>query len=152
MTFFALQEIRSFIQISDKVATAGQPTPSQFADIKAAGYEVVVNLAPPGSTHAIANEQELVEAQGMEYVYLPVNWEEPTLDDIDRFFSTLKEQVERSVFVHCALNMRVSTFMYLYRRTQQQVSDEVAIESMNQIWTPNETWQAFIDQVLDHYQ
>ncbi len=152
MTSPTLQEIRSFIQISEKVATAGQPTASQFADIKAAGYEVVVNLAMPNSTNAIANEQELVETQGMEYIYLPVIWEEPTLDDINRFFNTLKANAERQIFVHCALNMRVSAFMYLYQRTQQQVSHEVAIESMNQIWTPNEIWQTFIDQVIENYQ
>lgn len=152
MTSPDLQEIRSFIQISEKIATAGQPIASQFADIKAAGYEVVVNLAMPNSTNAIANEQELVEAQGIEYIYLPVVWEKPTLNDIDRFFKTLKENSERPIFVHCALNMRVSAFIYLYRRTQQQVSHELAIESMNRIWTPNEIWQAFIDQVIKHYQ
>jgi uncharacterized protein (TIGR01244 family) len=143
-----LEQIHGFIQISDKIATAGQPTADQFADIRAAGYEVVVNLAMPNSTNAIAHEQELVEAQGMEYVYLPVVWEEPTLSDIDRFFNTLETNADKPVFVHCALNMRVSAFMYLYQRTQNQVSHEVAVENMNKIWTPNETWQAFIDQVL----
>jgi protein tyrosine phosphatase (PTP) superfamily phosphohydrolase (DUF442 family) len=152
MTSPALEEIHSFIQISEKIATAGQPTAEQFAEIKAAGYEVVVNLAPPNATNAIANEKELVETQGMEYVYLPVVWEEPTLNDIDRFFSTLEVNSQRQVFVHCALNMRVSAFMYLYRRIQKRVSNEVAIEAMNQIWTPNDTWQAFIDQALEHYQ
>jgi hypothetical protein len=74
--------------------------------------------------------------------------EEPTLNDIDRFFNTLETNADKLVFVHCALNMRVSAFMYLYQRTQKQVSHEVAVENMNKIWTPNETWQAFIDQVL----
>ena len=152
MTSPALEKIHNFIQVSEKIATAGQPTAEQFAEIKAAGYEVVVNLAMPNSTNAIANEKELVETQGMEYVSLPVVWEAPTLDDIDRFFNVLEENSERPVFVHCALNMRVSAFMYLYRRIQQQVRGDVAIETMNQIWTPNDTWQAFIDQVLEHYQ
>lgn len=152
MTALTLEEIHSFVQISEKIATAGQPTVEQFAEIKAAGYEVVVNLAMPNSTNAIANEKELVEAQRMEYIYLPIVWEAPTLNDVDRFFNTLEMNSERLVFVHCALNMRVSAFMYLYRRIQQRVSDDVAIEAMNQIWTPNDTWQAFIDQVLKHYQ
>ncbi len=152
MTSPTLEEIHGFVQISEKIATAGQPTAEQFAEIKAAGYEVVVNLAMPNSTNAIANEKELVETHGMEYVYLPVVWEKPTLNDIDRFFKTLEMNSERSIFVHCALNMKVSAFMYLYRRIQQGVSDDVAIETMNQIWTPNDTWQAFIDQVLNHYQ
>jgi protein tyrosine phosphatase (PTP) superfamily phosphohydrolase (DUF442 family) len=144
----ALQAIHNYIQISDKIATAGQPTESQFADIHNAGYEVVVNLAMPNSTNAIAHEQDLVEAEGMEYIHLPVVWEEPKLEDIDRFFLTLKQNADRPVFVHCALNMRVSAFIYLYRRIKHQVSDEIAKPDMNRIWEPNETWQAFIDRVL----
>jgi uncharacterized protein (TIGR01244 family) len=152
MSNSALEQIHNFIPISDHLATAGQPTESQFADIRSAGYQVVVNLAMPNSTNAIAHEQELVEAQGMQYIPIPVVWEEPTLDDIDRFFNTLEMNADKPVFVHCALNMRVSAFTYLYRRIRQGVSDGEAIATMNQIWTPNETWQRFIDRVLEHYQ
>jgi protein tyrosine phosphatase (PTP) superfamily phosphohydrolase (DUF442 family) len=144
----ALEPIHNYIQISEKIATAGQPTESQFADIRNAGYEVVVNLAMPNSTNAIAHEQDLVEAQGMEYIYMPVVWEEPKLEDIDRFFSTLEQNSDRPVFVHCALNMRVSAFVYLYRLVKQQTSDEIAKADMNRIWEPNEIWQAFIDRVI----
>jgi uncharacterized protein (TIGR01244 family) len=151
MSNTALEQIHNFIPISDHWSTAGQPTESQFADIRSAGYEIVVNLAMPNSTNAIAHEQALVEAQGMQYVYIPVVWEEPTLDDIDRFFQTLDTNADKPIFVHCALNMRVSAFTYLYRRIRQGVSDEEAIATMNRIWIPNETWQAFIDRVLAHY-
>jgi uncharacterized protein (TIGR01244 family) len=147
-----LEQIYNFIPISDRVATAGQPSEAQFADIRAAGYEVVVNLAPPSSTNAIAHEQDLVEAQGMQYVYIPVAWEEPTLDDVDRFFNTLEKNLDKPVFVHCALNMRVSAFVYLYRRIRQHEDHEEAIADLNKIWTPNATWQTFINTVIAHYQ
>jgi uncharacterized protein (TIGR01244 family) len=152
MSNATLEQIHNFIPISDHLATAGQPTESQFADIRSAGYQLVVNLAMPNSTNAIAHEQALVEAQGMQYVHIPVVWEEPTLEDIDRFFNTLEANADKPVFVHCALNMRVSAFTYLYRRIRQGVRDEEAIATMNRTWTPNETWQAFIDRVLAHYQ
>ena len=35
----------NFIQLTDSFGTSGQPTAEQFADIAAAGYAAVVNLA-----------------------------------------------------------------------------------------------------------
>jgi protein tyrosine phosphatase (PTP) superfamily phosphohydrolase (DUF442 family) len=146
-----LSEIYNFIQISDAVATAGQPTPAQFPDIHAAGYRVVINLALPNSTNAIPDEQTLVESQGMEYVHIPVIWEEPTLVDLDRFFQVMDQNQGNPVFVHCAMNMRVSAFIYLYRVVRQGLDLEVAQQDLQQIWTPNPVWQAFIDRALQHY-
>jgi hypothetical protein len=44
--------------------------------------------------------------------------------------------------------MRVSAFMYLYRRLHENISDEDAKKDLNQIWIPNEIWQKFIEQVM----
>ncbi|AFZ32771.1 Beta-lactamase hydrolase-family protein [Gloeocapsa sp. PCC 7428] len=145
-------EIYNFLQVSDAIATAGQPTAQQFADIKAAGYEVVVNLALPTSTHAIANEQKIVEDLGMDYVHIPVIWEKPTLEDIERFFHVMQANADKNVFVHCAMNMRVSAFVYLYRVIHEQTSVEEAKQDLQRIWQPNDTWQQFIDKVIAHYQ
>jgi len=46
------------------------------------------------------------------------------------------------------MNMRVSVFIYLYRRLVLSESDEAASFPMRVVWTPDETWQAFIDQAL----
>jgi protein tyrosine phosphatase (PTP) superfamily phosphohydrolase (DUF442 family) len=145
-------DILNFVQISETIATAGQPTAEQFSAIKDAGYQTVVNLALTTSTNAIPNEQQIVESQGMRYVHIPVIWENPTQDDLDRFFSTMNENTDRKVFVHCAMNMRVSAFMYLHRRIQESLSDEIAKQDLYRVWTPNETWQAFIDQMLEKYR
>ncbi|MDX2099082.1 MAG: protein tyrosine phosphatase family protein [Leptolyngbyaceae cyanobacterium bins.59] len=146
-----LTDIRSFLQLSETIATAGQPTESEFALIRAAGYEVVVNLALPSSNHALSNEQEIVESQGMTYLHLPVMWETPTLEDLEQFFSILDSNSPKNMFIHCALNMRVSTFMYLYRVLRGGVDEVDARVDMERIWTPNPIWQAFIDRAMQHY-
>ena len=64
--------IPNFLQLSETVATAGQPTEAQITAIQAAGYRVVINLALPTSTNALPNEQALVEALGMTYIHIPV--------------------------------------------------------------------------------
>ncbi|MBD2014157.1 protein tyrosine phosphatase family protein [Microcoleus sp. FACHB-53] len=165
-----IEQIYNYLKLSDSVATGGQPTEAQFSLIKEAGYQVVVNLARPDSPKAIPNEQALVESLGMGYASIPVDWENPTLEDVARFFSVMeaicaspKGRRQRRtqqrfaiatqpVFVHCAANMRVSAFMYLYRLIYEGISDEQAKSDLQKIWTPNDTWQAFIQQVIEHYQ
>jgi len=145
------QDIYNFLKISDTIATAGQPTEAEFSIIRDSGYQVVVNLALPESTNALPNEKAVVESQGMQYIHIPVIWERPTLEDFQRFVSVLETKVDKNIFVHCAMNMRVSAFIYLYRRIYQHMSDEDAKKDLHQIWVPNDTWQQFISQVIQHY-
>jgi protein tyrosine phosphatase (PTP) superfamily phosphohydrolase (DUF442 family) len=146
-----LIDILNFLQICELVGTGGQPTPEQFADIEAAGYKVVVNLAMPDSTNALPNEAELVREQGMVYVHIPVAWEDPRDVDLDRFFEVMALYRDQKVFVHCALNWRVSSIVYLYRVIQQGVPMEVAGESLLKIWKPNPVWRSFIERSLVRY-
>jgi uncharacterized protein (TIGR01244 family) len=148
----SIEEIYNYLKISDSVATAGQPTEAQFLIVKESGYQVVVNLARPDSPNALPNEQAIVESIGMHYIHIPVIWENPTLEDISRFFSVMETNADKPVFVHCAANMRVSSFVYLYRLVRAGTSEEQAKQDLHRIWTPNETWQRFIQQVRDYYQ
>ena len=148
MTAVELTAIRNYLAISPTLATAGQPTPQQFEAVAQAGYTVVVNLALSTSDHAIANEAELVSSLGMTHFHIPVVWEAPTPADLAIFFKVMEKNQDRSVFVHCALNMRVSAFVYLYRVLRLGVDSSVALADLHRIWQPNPTWQAFIDNAL----
>ena len=138
--------ITNYLAISDTLGTAGQPTSDQFAAIRAARYEVVVNLAMPDSPNALPNEGELVAAEGMDYVHIPVVWESPTMADLERFFAAMDQNRGRKVFVHCALNMRVSCFVCLYRVLRLGIPVEEAWQDVLAIWEPNETWQQFMEK------
>jgi protein tyrosine phosphatase (PTP) superfamily phosphohydrolase (DUF442 family) len=144
-------EICNYLCISDTVGSAGQPEPRQFANIRAAGYEVVINLAMPTSTNALPNEGELVTAQGMEYVHIPVVWENPTRENLACFFDTLDRCQGKKLFVHCVLNMRASVFIFLYRTIRQRISPEVAGEALLKIWRPDGVWLQFLNNSLADY-
>ncbi|MBW4484070.1 MAG: protein tyrosine phosphatase family protein [Tildeniella torsiva UHER 1998/13D] len=148
MTADSLQAIRSYLAISPTLGTAGQPTAEQFKVVADAGYAVVVNLALSTSDHAIPSEAELVKSLGMTHFHIPVVWEAPTLADLEIFFKVMDRNRDLKVFVHCALNMRVSAFVYLYRVLRLGIDPDVAIADLHRIWQPNPTWQAFIDQSL----
>jgi len=52
------------------------------------------------------------------------------------------------LFHHCAANMRVSTFLALYRILALGWPRAAALAEMAAIWQPNAQWQAFIEQQL----
>ena len=140
-----LEEISNFLQISANLATSGQPNVEQFQAIADFDYEVVINLALPTSDRAIANESEIVQSLGMEYIAIPIIWENPTVTDLDQFLQAMDKRKNQKIFVHCAKNMRVSAFVYLYRRLSLNCEHEQAIADLHKIWQPNEVWQKFID-------
>ncbi|HZG37779.1 MAG TPA: protein tyrosine phosphatase family protein [Nodosilinea sp.] len=148
MTAAELNAIRNYLALSPVLGTAGQPTPEQFAAVAQAGYTVVINLALSTSDHAIPHEAELVKSLGMTHFHIPVVWEAPTPADLEIFFKVMERNSDRKTFVHCALNMRVSAFVYLYRVLRQGVDPAVALADLHRIWHPNPTWQAFIDKAL----
>ena len=70
------------------------------------------------------------------------------LDDALRFFEVMQANQNKKVFVHCAANMRVSAFMFLYRTLCQNMPVAEAQKDLNKIWVPEPHWQSFIDQVI----
>lgn len=151
MSESTLEEIYNFLPISERIGTAGQPTEAQLPAIVAAGYQVVVNLLPETSGEALSGEREQFEAEGLGYISIPVFWTEPTLTDLEEFFAVMETNAERRVFVHCAANMRVSAFIYLYRTLRLHVPEEEAAQDLKRIWTPNPIWQRLLQQAIAHY-
>ena len=144
-----LEQLTNYYPISPLILTAGQPTAEQIALLGEAGCDVVINLARPSSPNALAEEAVLVAAQGMTYIAIPVVWEEPLLDDLARFFAVMEANRARKVFVHCVVNYRVSTFIYLYRVLRLGADPDEAIWDLRAIWEPDETWSAFIAAAMD---
>lgn len=144
--FPALNPIYAFRAFSEQLATAGQPTETQFALVRDAGFETVINLALVNSTGAIPDEDLVIEDLGMNYISIPVRWEDPKETDLNRFFAVMDERKnQEKLFVHCIANKRVSAFLYLYRVLREGVSEPEARADMHSIWTPNEVWQPFLD-------
>ena len=141
--------ITNYLAISDTLGAGGQPAAEHFAVIRATGFEVVVNLAMSTSTNALPNEGELVAAQGMAYVRIPVAWEAPTEEDLQRFFAVMDRNRGRKVLVHCALNKRVSCFVFLYRVLRLEAPAPEAWQDVLAIWEPNEVWQRFVHNMLE---
>jgi hypothetical protein len=102
----------------------------------------------PSSTYALKGEAELVTGLGLNYIHLPVTWEAPEFAQLRRFFLILQSLNEELTWVHCARNMRVSAFVFLYRRLCLGESEEAASYPLREVWEPNPIWQQFIRDAL----
>ena len=140
-----IENICNFLQLSNRIATAGQPTIEQYPAIAIAGYQVVINLALKDSPKALADEGSIASNLGLEYIDIPVEWDAPTLEKLQEFVSVMDVHIEQKIFVHCAANKRVSVFMYLYRQIHQGVDETTARRDLAKIWVPNQIWQNLID-------
>ncbi len=147
MTRTTLNHLKNFYPYSDTLATAGQPAADDFRRIKEAGYNLIINLALPDSPGAIADEETLVRNTGCDYLHIPVDFKTPTKEDLVNFFRAMEENRDKSIFVHCAYNWRVSVFIYLYRTIQCGEDPNTAIRELRAIWTPDSVWQNFMDDM-----
>jgi protein tyrosine phosphatase (PTP) superfamily phosphohydrolase (DUF442 family) len=143
-----LSKIYNFRAISERLGTAGQPTEGQFQAVREAGFEAVINLALPTSDNALANEGSIVTGLGMSYIHIPVNFQAPTPKDFQSFCRVMEAFEGRRVFVHCAANMRVSAFVFLYRVLRQHIPQAAAAPDLHAIWEPDGVWGQLIEEQL----
>mgnify|MGYP003577763924 CR=1 FL=1 len=135
-------------QVFDWLWTSGQLSERDIAELPALGVETVINLALPTSSNALPGEAELITVHGINYIHILVVWEAPQLEELSTFFAILDALNGKKIWVHCARNMRVSSFIYLYRKLRLAEPEEQGMFPMKEVWTPNETWQKFIDHAL----
>lgn len=140
--------ILNHIQVLDNLHTSGQPNPEEFEQIRDAGVATVMNLAMPDSNGALENEAHLVTSFGMNYVHIPVQWENPQEEQFELFRSILTKQLPRKiVWVHCAMNWRVSSFVYLFKINELGIDRQAAYSDLLKVWSPNDVWEQFIKRL-----
>ena len=142
------ESIRNFCRLDDRISTGGQPTEEQLAALAASGVQAVINLALPTSTYALPDEQAVVTGLGMEYVAIPVVFEAPTAADFARFCAEMAARRGQRLFIHCALNCRVSSFVALHRVLHEGWPRDAAWAALREIWEPDEVWSRFLEERL----
>jgi protein tyrosine phosphatase (PTP) superfamily phosphohydrolase (DUF442 family) len=126
------------------LATAGQPTETQLQDIASGSYQVVINLGLYDQKYCLQDEKGLVRSLGMNYYHIPVNFQAPKLEDLEKFFLVMDETENKKIFIHCAANKRVSCFLALYGENKLGWSREKADALIHSIWKPDKVWSSFI--------
>jgi protein tyrosine phosphatase (PTP) superfamily phosphohydrolase (DUF442 family) len=143
-----LETTLNFRQLTPQLATAGQPDKEVLQRLGQSGYEVVINLGLAEADYAVAGEQAILESQAIRYIHLPVSFQQPAIEDFRTFRQLLKSLTGRKLFIHCAANKRVSVFLALYRVIEEGWPWSEARQGIEDLWQPDEIWQAFIHKTL----
>jgi protein tyrosine phosphatase (PTP) superfamily phosphohydrolase (DUF442 family) len=149
-----MKDIYNYLYWNGKLSSSGMPKPEQLKSVAKAGVQVVINLATSKSEGAIPNEGELVRNLGMEYIHIPVDWNNPTKQNLDDFMRPMDDHQDEHVLVHCQANFRASAFVSLHRVLRQGWQVDDALEVMHKIWHEEENpiWNMFIEDMLNRQE
>lgn len=145
-----IEASHNFRKVNEKLTTSGVVQPDALRSLGSKAYEVVMNLLPDTSEYAVADERQLVESQGIEYIHIPVDFKQPTASDFHEFSKAMDRVRHKRVHVHCAANYRASAFCSLYAVNRGFWRADQAMQFIRGVWHPNEhpAWAEFIADVL----
>ena len=142
-----LKKIFNYYKVPDLFETSGQPNNKQLISIANGGYEAVINLAPNTTIEGrIINEKGILKSNNITYIHIPVDFNNPLDEDFNKFVAALEQNKHKKIWVHCAANMRVSAFVFKYRRDVLGLSPKDIEEDLEAIWVPNKTWSSFLEK------
>ena len=136
------------VVVTPLLVTAGQPDRASLLKLKSEGYAAVISLAPGNTADAVSDEAEILKAQGIEFVHVPIPWQTPQASHLDATAAALKRYQGQKVLVHCQMNMRASAVTFLYRAIYAKEDPATAWADVKKVWTPKDQWAKYVDDQL----
>lgn len=130
--------------ISPLLVTAGQPDRASLQRLKAEGYAAVISLAPGNTADAVPDQAQILAAQGVEFVHIPIPWQAPEAKHLEAMAAAMQRFKGRKVLVHCQMNMRASAVTFLYRTIYEKEDPAREWGDVTPIWTPANQWAEFV--------
>ncbi len=146
-----LDDIPNYLEYSAHFSSSGQPTAKQLKVVSESGFKRVVYLAFTDNHTAIESEDRVVKKLGMDYVHIPVDFENPTVEDFEDFAAVMNRDKQQRTLLHCQINLRASTFSFLYRVIYAGVPMAKAKQDLDAIWVPDKIWYNYIVTVLQQH-
>ncbi len=141
----ALEDILNYTQVTDRVASSGQPLANEFIEIANNDYQVVINLCTHRLDDIVRQEGTIVAALNMIYFHMPVPFDKPSSDHLRIFLAQMEIFKDRKIWVHCALNYRASGFLCHYLTKSCALPLDQAKDKTFPFWKPNAVWQDFLE-------
>ncbi|MCF6263523.1 MAG: protein tyrosine phosphatase family protein [Xanthomonadales bacterium] len=146
-----LKNIDNYLEYSPIFSSSGQPNKQQLSLLSENKFKRIIYLAFSDQSTSLAKEDRIVKSLNMDFVHIPVDFEKPTLNDFNMFAAVMKTNPGAKTLLHCQINLRASTFSFLYRVIHKQVPMKTAKDDLDKIWEPNPVWFKFIKTVLDSH-
>jgi len=135
--------------IDARLVTSGQPTAESLQTLRAEGFEAVIYLAPASVADAVKEEPTILAKQGIEFIHVPIPFGAPAESHFDAVSAGLDRLEGKKVLVHCQVNMRASTMVFLYRVLHRKEPPAAAYDSVTQVWTPQGPWKQLAQGLLE---
>ena len=141
-----LLEAPNVVEISPRLVTSGQPSETALSKLKEQGFGAVIYLAPPTVHDAVRDEHLIVGRQGLVFINIPIRFDGPTDDDFETFAAALTGLGNRKVLVHCQVNLRASSMVFLYRAIVLKEDPKRAYDAVEKVWVPEGPWRRLIEE------
>lgn len=148
---------RNFYQYSQNVLTSGQPSADLLKDAGDDGIKVVISVVPKSESVYIPEEGEILAAQGIEYIHIPVTWRAPEDAQFDAFMAAMEKVGSRKVLVHCWANARASALVTAHRVLSAPETEVEEFERLKSVWKEvagynldsDRLWQGYLNKNID---
>jgi protein tyrosine phosphatase (PTP) superfamily phosphohydrolase (DUF442 family) len=138
----------NIVPIDLQLVTSGQPTRASLVMLRRFGFEAVIYLAPGSVPDAIADESAILSGQGIEFVHIPIPFSKPEESHFIAVSDALKRMKGKKVLVHCQVNMRASSMVFLHRVIAEGQDASKAYEQVAAVWSPQGSWRALLQAQL----
>ena len=93
-----LTKIYNYHNVPGLFETSGQPGKQQLRLLARTGYELVINLAPNSLLEgAVIDEAEILNAEEVEYIHIPVDFNNPSSKDFEKFVSNIERHQGKKI-------------------------------------------------------
>lgn len=119
----------NFKIVNDHVLRGGQPSDDGFKKLAERGVKTVVDLRGVDE-HSIPHEKQVVEADGMNFVSVPMRGlSAPTQEQMSKVLTILDKSDSWPVFIHCRRGAdRTGTVLACYRIIHDHWENRKALE------------------------
>jgi protein tyrosine phosphatase (PTP) superfamily phosphohydrolase (DUF442 family) len=139
------------VTISPRLVTSGQPSSLALASLRQLGFDAVICLVPNTIPDAVKEEPDLLAKQGIEFFYVPIPFNMPEEHHFLSVSAALDRLKTKKVLVHCEVNMRASSMVFLHRVIQGKEDPSQAYEAVALVWSPRGPWRRLIEAQLSKH-
>jgi protein tyrosine phosphatase (PTP) superfamily phosphohydrolase (DUF442 family) len=144
-----IRKAYKFKLVNDLVSCSGTLMKVDLESLKTEHYQLLINLLPNDSKYSRSDEKETIEALNIEYYYIPIDWENPQVNEFEIFESILQRNKGKKVHIHCAANYRATAFYGIYALKNESWSLKDLFEFTGSIWQISEypIWKRFVKNI-----
>lgn len=136
-------------KVSDNLSIAGQVSPEELQQAANEGFKSVLNLRFPDEAGFLTDEQQQVEAAGLEYANIPVKPSEANPELTQKAVQEI-DNLPKPILVHCAGGARAGGIALIAEAINQGFTYEQIIQKAQEIGINLE--QPHLQQFLGNYR